>query len=158
MVSAETILEQIRAWLRDGKTLCATDPNGPLLQISPDKSTYHAGLTIAGTRQPSGIERAVCEDITRRQQLGIAKYGQTVADNPLPLKQWLQHAYEESLDFPVYLKRAIAEIDSKTRLIDDENGEHVRYMTATPGALPIRPGEPGYDEAPYEVMLMWKRK
>ncbi len=61
---------------------------------------------------PTGIEAAVCNDIAERQQKGIAKYGVTVADNPLTLKQWLQHAYEETLDKAVYLKRAIAEIDA----------------------------------------------
>ena len=61
---------------------------------------------------PTGIEAAVCADIAARQQLGIAKYGQTVAENPLPLRAWLQHAYEESLDRTIYLKRAIAEIDA----------------------------------------------
>ena len=60
---------------------------------------------------PTGIEKAVCEDIARRQALGVAKYGTTVADNPLSLKQWLQHAYEETLDKAVYLKRAIAELE-----------------------------------------------
>jgi hypothetical protein len=55
------------------------------------------------------IEAQVCADILARQQLGIAKYGTTVADSPLPLKQWLQHAYEETLDKAIYLKRAIAE-------------------------------------------------
>lgn len=60
---------------------------------------------------PTGIEAAVCDDIARRQQFGIAKYGQTVAANPLPLREWLQHAYEEALDLAVYLRRAIAEID-----------------------------------------------
>lgn len=63
------------------------------------------------TINPTGIEKEVCIDIARRQELGIAKYGQTVADNPLKLKEWLQHAYEEVLDQAVYLKRAIAEID-----------------------------------------------
>lgn len=48
-----------------------------------------------------------------RQALGIAKYGQTVADNPLSLRQWLQHALEECLDQAVYLRRAIAEIDAR---------------------------------------------
>lgn len=61
--------------------------------------------------QPTGTEAAVCADIARRQQMGVAKYGQTVADNPLPLRAWLQHAYEESLDKSIYLKRAIEEID-----------------------------------------------
>lgn len=60
---------------------------------------------------PTGIEASVCDDIARRQALGIAKYGQTVADNPLELRAWLQHAYEETLDKAVYLKRAIAELD-----------------------------------------------
>ncbi len=59
----------------------------------------------------SGTELAVILDIQARQQLGIAKYGTTVADDPLSLKQWLQHAYEEVLDQAVYLKRAIQEID-----------------------------------------------
>lgn len=63
--------------------------------------------------EPTGIEKLICEDIAKRQQLGINKYGTTVADNPLELKQWLQHAYEESLDFCVYLKRAISEIEKE---------------------------------------------
>lgn len=62
---------------------------------------------------PTGIESAVCADIARRQALGIAKYRTTVADNPLELRQWLQHAYEEVLDQAVYLKRAMAEMDAQ---------------------------------------------
>lgn len=55
---------------------------------------------------PSGIELQVCEDITERQLKGVKKYGSTVAENPLTLPQWLNHAYEEALDFAIYLKRA----------------------------------------------------
>ena len=58
-------------------------------------------------------ESQVCMDIIERQRRGIAKYGTTVADNPLSLRQWLQHAYEETLDKAIYLKRAIAEIDAQ---------------------------------------------
>lgn len=61
--------------------------------------------------QPTGIEWEVCDDIAKRQAKGVAKYGTTVADNPLELKEWLQHAYEETLDKAVYLKRAIREIE-----------------------------------------------
>ena len=64
-------------------------------------------------RHATGTEAEVIADITRRQALGIAKYGTTVAENPLTLRQWLQHAYEECLDQAVYLRRAIAEIDAK---------------------------------------------
>jgi hypothetical protein len=61
---------------------------------------------------PTGIEAIVCEDIASRQQLGINKYGTTVADNQLSLREWLQHQYEELLDAAVYTRRAIAEIDA----------------------------------------------
>jgi hypothetical protein len=60
----------------------------------------------------TGTEAEVCRDIAERQQRGIAKYGVTVAENPLPLRSWLQHAYEESLDRTIYLKRAIKEMDA----------------------------------------------
>ena len=69
-------------------------------------------MTI-GVFLQEGIEAEVCADIARRQQMGINKYGTTVADNPLTLREWLQHAPEEALDQAVYLKRAIAEIDAQ---------------------------------------------
>lgn len=69
-------------------------------------------MTI-GVFLPEGIESEVCLDIARRQKMGQAKYGTTVAENPLSLRQWLNHAYEEALDQAIYLKRAIAEIDAQ---------------------------------------------
>ena len=60
---------------------------------------------------PSGTERRVCEDIAKRQQFGIQKYRMTVTDNPLSVREWLIHAYQECLDQAVYLKRAIEGID-----------------------------------------------
>ncbi len=61
----------------------------------------------------TGTELQVCEDIAIRQAFGMSKYKTTVADNPLDLKAWLQHAYEEHLDAAIYLKRAIQEIDTR---------------------------------------------
>jgi len=61
--------------------------------------------------QPHGTEKAVCEDIAKRQEFGMNKYGVSVAENPLNQRQWFQHAYEECLDQAVYLKRAIEEMD-----------------------------------------------
>ena len=58
-------------------------------------------------------EGEVCNDIYHRKQMGLVKYGTSVADNPLKLREWLQHAYEESLDRTIYLKRAIQEMDRK---------------------------------------------
>jgi len=56
-------------------------------------------------------ETIVCEDIQSRAVKGREKYGLTVADNPLNLRQWLQHAYEEALDMAIYLRRAMQEMD-----------------------------------------------
>lgn len=58
------------------------------------------------------IEQQVCSDILARQKVGLAKYGVSVAESPLPLKEWMNHAYQECLDQAIYLKRAIAEIES----------------------------------------------
>lgn len=58
-----------------------------------------------------GTEARVCEDITRRQAFGLNKYGMQVAHNPLVLREWLQHQYEELLDAAIYCKRAMEEID-----------------------------------------------
>lgn len=59
----------------------------------------------------TGTEEKVCDDITARQRKGFAKYGRSVEGNPLSLREWLQHAYEEALDLSIYLKRATEELD-----------------------------------------------
>ncbi|MCO5338598.1 hypothetical protein [Delftia tsuruhatensis] len=82
---------------------------------------------------PTGIEALVCADIAQRQSQGIAKYGTTVAENPLELRQWLQHAYEEALDQAIYLRRAMAELDKI--LGHDELADMVRAGKSSPGAV-----------------------
>ncbi len=64
-------------------------------------------------------EKEVCKNILDRQQLGLKKYGRTVAGNPLTERQWLQHAYEEALDLSIYLKRLMQEMDAKNSARDD---------------------------------------
>lgn len=61
----------------------------------------------------SGTELRVCRLIAERQMRGVQKYGTTVEANPLTLRDWLQHALEESLDHAIYLKRAIEELDQR---------------------------------------------
>ena len=65
---------------------------------------------------PTGTEARVCALIAARQQMGIAKYGTTVQNNPLTLRQWLVHQQEELADALVYCTRAIEEIDKQ---VDD---------------------------------------
>lgn len=70
---------------------------------------YYAAI---GEAIPVGdTESQVIADIQQRQQRGLAKYGTTVAGNPLPLREWLQHQYEELLDAAIYCKRAMQEMD-----------------------------------------------
>lgn len=61
--------------------------------------------------EPTGTEARVCADIAARQAMGMSKYGVSVQDNDLSLREWLQHAYEEALDMAVYLRRAMEELD-----------------------------------------------
>ena len=46
----------------------------------------------------------LCREIAERQQLGILKYGQELAENPAPLQARLRHALEEALDLAVYAR------------------------------------------------------
>jgi hypothetical protein len=64
-----------------------------------------------GAEYPSGTEAQVCADIALRQAGGVVKYGVSVAENPLPLRAWLNHAYQETLDTAIYLRRAMSELD-----------------------------------------------
>lgn len=59
------------------------------------------------------VVEAVRADLLQRSQFGIKKYGVTLERTDLNLRDWLQHAYEETLDQANYLKRAILEIDNQ---------------------------------------------
>ena len=52
------------------------------------------------------IVEQVIEKFQERSNKGIEKYGTTLADNDLPLDEWLNHAQEEAMDFVVYLEKA----------------------------------------------------
>ena len=86
---------------------------GEARRVLMDTAAYLGHRATSGV--PTGVEAEVCDLIADRQRKGVAKYGMTVADNPLALRDWLQHALEEALDQAVYLKRAINEIDAMPR-------------------------------------------
>ena len=66
-------------------------------------------LRVRFANLPTGTEAKVVEDIASRQRVGLNKYGVSVQDNPLSRQQWLRHAFEESLDLVIYLRRVIEE-------------------------------------------------
>ena len=55
----------------------------------------------------SQVTEQVINDIQQREQKGIETYGTTMDRQDLTQDQWLQHAYEESLDFCIYLKKLL---------------------------------------------------
>lgn len=76
------------------------------------------------------VVEAVREDLLRRSQVGIQKYGVTLERKDLSLKEWLQHAYEETLDQANYLKRAILEIEDAEKWATDTLKEtNIKYPT-----------------------------
>jgi hypothetical protein len=91
---------------------CFTEALAPLQPLPIDASItgprYGNGPVCA-----TGTESRVIQDIITRQQKGIAKYGTTVEQNQLSLRQWLEHQYCELLDAAIYCKRAMEELDKK---------------------------------------------
>ncbi len=112
---ARTVAEGDSVWWQQDQAMWTPKgfhPNGRSgidFDIRLKKLGYSGPHPRPASGYVTGTEAEVCADIAARQQRGIAKYGVTVQDNPLPLKEWLQHAYEETLDKAIYLKRAIAE-------------------------------------------------
>ena len=84
---------------------------GPLSAGSATAPSHAHGPPETPTPVPTGTELRVCADIARRQAFGLRKYGTSVEANPLALRQWLWHAYEETMDLAIYLRRSIEEID-----------------------------------------------
>lgn len=88
------------------------------MPIAPRRTQAEVDRAKQRTRRElesaTGIEAMVCGDIAARQAVGIRKYGTTLADSKLSLRQSLWHAYEESLDLPIYLRTAIAKLDAET--------------------------------------------
>ena len=55
----------------------------------------------------SQVTEQVINDIKQREQKGLETYGTTMDREDLTQDQWLQHAYEEALDFAIYLRKLI---------------------------------------------------
>ena len=60
----------------------------------------------------SKYEERVIEKIRNRAEIGLKKYGTTMARKDLSILEWLQHLQEELLDGAVYIER-----------LQDDNGQ-----------------------------------
>lgn len=57
------------------------------------------------------IVQEVRNDLLKRSERGIQKYGITLDREDLPLIEWLKHQYEELLDAALYCKKTINELE-----------------------------------------------
>lgn len=111
------VVGRINSWCQThlGRTLPVTcEKDFRMAELWDDRCVQvipNTGQRADGANVATGTEADVCKDIADRQARGIRKYGTTVAENNLSLKQWHQHLYEELLDAAVYAKRAMEEID-----------------------------------------------
>ncbi len=55
----------------------------------------------------SQVTQEVINDINARELKGLETYGTTMDRTDLTQDQWLNHAYEEALDFAIYLKKLL---------------------------------------------------
>lgn len=55
----------------------------------------------------SKIMYSIIDDLLAREEKGIKEYGTTMDRTDLSEQEWIQHAYEESLDLAIYLKKIL---------------------------------------------------
>ena len=89
----------------EGRML-VTDALPRLFPIPPDV----APEPTPEVELPSFIVSEVINDLLRREEVGLKKYGTTVDRGDLSRKQWMQHFYEELLDGAVYARKFLQDM------------------------------------------------
>lgn len=78
--------------------------------------------------RPKQVYAQVMLDLRAREKMGIEKYGVSVDKAKLDAIQWMQHAYEESLDHAIYMKKLI--LQSKVDILKmSRDNEHVEEVS-----------------------------
>ena len=65
------------------------------------------------SREADPIVQAVTDRFHARSREGIKHYGCTMADNPAPTLEWINHAQEELMDAILYLERLKVDFDDR---------------------------------------------
>jgi tRNA A37 threonylcarbamoyladenosine biosynthesis protein TsaE len=65
------------------------------------------------TQKQDPIVDSVVRQFSDRSRIGIEKYNTTLAENDLPLVEWLEHLKQELMDATLYIERAKQEIVNK---------------------------------------------
>ena len=61
------------------------------------------------------ITKSIIKDLIDSDKKGVEEYGTTVDRGDYNLKDWLQHAYEETLDTAKYLAAAIKKLENQNK-------------------------------------------
>jgi hypothetical protein len=78
--------------------------------------------------RPKQVYAQVMLDLRAREKMGIEKYGVSVDKAKLDAIQWMQHAYEESLDHAIYMKKLI--LQSKVDILKmSRDNDHVEDVS-----------------------------
>jgi hypothetical protein len=78
--------------------------------------------------RPKQVYAQVMLDLRSREKMGIEKYGVSVDKAKLDAIQWMQHAYEESLDHAIYMKKLI--LQSKVDILKmSRDNEHIEDVS-----------------------------
>jgi hypothetical protein len=78
--------------------------------------------------RPKQVYAQVMLDLRAREKMGIEKYGVSVDKAKLDAIQWMQHAYEESLDHAIYMKKLI--LQSKVDILKmSRDNEHIEDVS-----------------------------
>ncbi len=59
----------------------------------------------------SKIEEQVCEKILQRSEVGKKKYGVSMEEEVLSIRQWLIHLQEELMDAAVYVEKLLEMVE-----------------------------------------------
>lgn len=76
--------------------------------------------------------KAVLAIIKQRAKDGLKKYGVSMEDAKEPLSKWIEHAFEESLDLPIYLYKAILvakNLEKEVQDLKEQVKELEKYIT-----------------------------
>lgn len=65
------------------------------------------------TQKQDPIVDSVVNQFSERSRIGIEKYNTTLAENDLPLIEWLEHLKQELMDATLYIERTKQEIVNK---------------------------------------------
>ena len=68
--------------------------------------------------RPKQVYAQVIKDLRAREKVGIKKYGISVDKAKLDAMQWMQRAYEESLDHAVYMKKLMLQYTKEAKAFD----------------------------------------